>query len=198
MSEAPKEPVSRPMKGSMPLPAWANPQAVVEQVETTMAPIPPAFAAQIEQPQFAAAPAPQMPPPPPAFLNVQAPVVEAPVQELAKQPVIETPVIENVAIESVIEIEDDIPLPAIKRKTAKESPYPFDLLQVGQSFFVPLTVKKMATNVNQAMKKHMVQDGTFSKNRKGVDVPTLVKTVVFEVRIAEKNGVAGCRIFRTA
>ena len=190
MPMAPKAPVARPMKpaGAPPaIPAWANPDAVVA------APVPPpwataeavapqatapVFAAPVEQPQFTQAPTPQIP----------QPVI--PVEEK-----IEKPVEQSIG---AIEIEDGIPLPEIKRKSAKVSPYPFDLLNVGQSFFVPMEVKKMATHANQAMKKKMIQDGTFTKNKKGEDVPTMVKSVVFEIRAAEKNGVAGCRVFRTA
>jgi len=186
-----KEPVARPPKGTLPptVPAWANPEAVAA------APVPPPWAnteVPQEQPVFAV-PAP--------FAQPQ--VSQAPVSQPAPTAPVSTKPAASIAkkVEAVlapIEIEDGIPLPSITRKSAKVNPYPFDLLKVGQSFFVPLAVRKMATHANQAMKKHMVQDGTFTKNKKGEDVPAMIKTVVFEIRPAEKDGVQGCRIFRTA
>lgn len=96
-------------------------------------------------------------------------------------------------------IETGIPLPAITRKNAKSSLYPIDLLEVGQSFFAAETVKKMASVANSATKRFSVAlEGETRKKRDGSDVQAMQKTRVFEVRVAQKDGVDGARVFRTA
>lgn len=96
-------------------------------------------------------------------------------------------------------IEDNIPLPPITRKSAKANLYPFDALAVGQSFFVPETVKKMASQANSAMKRYSVAvEGEVRTKRNGDKVQAMQKVRVFEVRVAQKDGVDGARVFRTA
>lgn len=118
-----------------------------------------------------------------------------------QKPAVQTaaPVAEKAAVATpAIEIESGIAMPAITRKSAKSSVYPFDALQVNQSFFVAETVKKMASVVASATKRYSVPvEGKTRTNRKGEQVQLLEKTRVFEIRNAEKDGVQGCRVFRT-
>lgn len=113
------------------------------------------------------------------------------------------------------EIETGIEVPKSKR-TGKQSVYPFDALEVGQSFFVPATEKQpepsksLASTVAAAMKKYDVADCDENGVQKTKDVrnpktgeiktgvPAMKHTRIFKLSYAEKDGVAGARIFRTA
>lgn len=88
-----------------------------------------------------------------------------------------------------------------KKRASKPSIYPFDALEIGQSFFVAgKTAKDMASTVGSANKRWSENDpsGEHKKNRKGEMVPVRVQTRKFEVVNDTKDGVAGARVGRTA
>lgn len=100
---------------------------------------------------------------------------------------------------------------AAKRGGRRPDVYPFAILEVGQSFFVPSTAerpepwKAMASTVNTAMVRYAVPklDPTTGQpvqrtNRKGKVVTDTVRSRVFVLEKSEKNGVPGARVFRTA
>jgi hypothetical protein len=82
-------------------------------------------------------------------------------------------------------IETGIPIPEIQRGGFRTETYPFQQLEVGQSFFVPGTTEKpnpaksLASTVSSATRRYGKTDG-----RK------------FTIRTAEENGVKGARIWR--
>lgn len=103
---------------------------------------------------------------------------------------------------SDFEIESGIELPAVAGRGRTGSTYPFDKLEVGQSFFVEKPAKALASTVSSAIARFAVDvPGQTRTNRKGKQVQTTKPTRVFVVRSAKKtvNGaeVSGSRIFRT-
>lgn len=107
------------------------------------------------------------------------------------------------------EIESGIPMPASTRRGGvREAKYPFDKLEVGQSFFVapsekhPEPWKSYASTISGATKRYdVVVEGTKEvRNPKTGEVKTVPKTEhtrVFKIVEAEKDGVKGGRVFRT-
>jgi len=107
-------------------------------------------------------------------------------------------------------VESGVPIPAIKRQGAATSIYPFDALEVGQSFFVPATDempnpgKSLASTVSSASKRYATENGTRTINRKNketgemepVEVPAYKYDRKFMVRTVEENGVKGARVWR--
>lgn len=107
-------------------------------------------------------------------------------------------------------IDTGVPVPAIKRSGAATSIYPFDALEVGQSFFVPATDempnpgKSLASTVSSASKRYATETGTRELTRKNrttseietVTVPTYTYERKFMVRTVEENGVKGARVWR--
>jgi hypothetical protein len=100
------------------------------------------------------------------------------------------------------EIEANVPLPTKTRGTRK-SAFPFDALEIGQSFFVPNenfksgdAAKSLASTVNNANKQHSEPTGEVRTNRKGNEVPATKQLRQFIVRADSKDGVAGARVFR--
>lgn len=107
-------------------------------------------------------------------------------------------------------IEDGVKIPAIKRKGSATSVYPFDALEVGQSFFVPATEdtlnpgKSLASTVSSASKRYATENGTRTINRRNkesgemeqVEVPAYDYERKFIVRSVEENGVKGARVWR--
>lgn len=105
-------------------------------------------------------------------------------------------------------IETGVAIPSIKRSGAAASIYPFDKLEVGQSFFVPATDempnpgKSLASTVSSASKRYATENGTREINRKvdgvmtKVTVPAYVYERKFVVRSVEENGVKGARVWR--
>jgi hypothetical protein len=107
-------------------------------------------------------------------------------------------------------IDTGVPVPAIKRSGAATSIYPFDALEVGQSFFVPATEdmpnpgKSLASTVSSASKRYATETGTRELTRKNrttgeqetVTVPTYTYERKFMVRSVEENGVKGARVWR--
>lgn len=107
-------------------------------------------------------------------------------------------------------IDDGVAIPAIKRKGSATPIYPFDALEVGQSFFVPATEdmpnpgKSLASTVSSASKRYATENGTRTINRRNketgemepVEVPAYEYSRKFMVRTVEENGVKGARVWR--
>lgn len=107
-------------------------------------------------------------------------------------------------------IDDGVAIPAIKRSGSATSIYPFDALEVGQSFFVPATEdmpnpgKSLASTVSSASKRYATQNGTRTINRRNketgemepVEVPAYDYERKFMVRSVEENGIKGARVWR--
>jgi hypothetical protein len=109
-------------------------------------------------------------------------------------------------VKTMFKIEDSIPVPAISGRGRGGNVYPFDQLEVGQSFFVandeskPNAAKSLASTVSSATARYAVpaEDGSTKTNKKGEVVPVMVETRKFVVRSVEENGVKGARVWRTA
>ena len=109
-------------------------------------------------------------------------------------------------VKTMLQIEDNVPVPAISGRGRGGNVYPFDQLAVGQSFFVandeskPNAAKSLASTVSSATARYAVpaEDGSTKTNKKGEVVPVMVKTRKFVVRRAEEDGVKGARVWRTA
>lgn len=102
---------------------------------------------------------------------------------------------------SAFEIESDVPLPAVTARGRTGNTYPFDALQVNQSFFVAKEAKNLASTISSANNRYAeVIPGQTRTTRKGATVPATKLTRKFVVRTATKtiNGVEtkGARIFR--
>lgn len=98
------------------------------------------------------------------------------------------------------EIESGIEVPAIsgRGRAIGSSVYPFDQLQVGQSFFVPKEPRKLGSTVSSANARFSEEvPGQTRTNRNGKTVPVTKQTRVFVARAAEKDGVSGSRVWRT-
>lgn len=101
-------------------------------------------------------------------------------------------------------IESGIAVPSIAGRGRTATVYPFDKLEVGQSFFVansddrPNAAKSLASTVSSATARYAVPvEGQTRTNRKGEVVPLMQETRKFVVRSVEENGVKGARIWRT-
>ena len=109
-------------------------------------------------------------------------------------------------VKSMLKIEDGVPVPAISGRGRGVKVYPFDQLEVGQSFFVPNceskpnAAKSLASTVSSATARYAVpaEDGATKTNKKGEVVPVMVETRKFVVRSVEEDGVKGARVWRTA
>lgn len=109
-------------------------------------------------------------------------------------------------VKSMFKIEDSIPVPTISGRGRGGNVYPFDQLEVGQSFFVPNSedkpnaAKSLASTVSSATDRYAVpsEDGATKTNKAGEVVPVMVETRKFVVRSVEENGVKGARVWRTA
>jgi hypothetical protein len=109
-------------------------------------------------------------------------------------------------VKTMFKIEDIIPVPTIYCRGRGGNVYPFDQLEVGQSFFVansedkPNAAKSLASTVSSATARYAVasEDGATKTNKKGESVPVMVKTRIFLGRKVEENGVKGVRVWRTA
>jgi len=109
-------------------------------------------------------------------------------------------------VKTMFKIEDSIPVPTISGRGRGGNVYPFDQLEVGQSFFVandeskPNAAKSLASTVSSATARYAVpaEDGSTKTNKKGEVVPVMVETRKFVVRSVEENGVKGARVWRTA
>lgn len=108
-------------------------------------------------------------------------------------------------VHTAFEIEDNVALPSGTVRRAGAQLYPFDALQVGQSFFVPNTedkpnaAKSLASTVSSAVARYAVPvEGQFKTNKAGEQVPVTEPTRIFVVRKDVKDGVEGARVWRTA
>ena len=109
-------------------------------------------------------------------------------------------------VKSMFKIENEVPVPAISGRGRGGNVYPFEVLAVGQSFFVPNSeskpnaAKSLASTVSSATARYAVpaEDGSTKTNKKGEVVPVLVETRKFVVRSVEEDGVKGARVWRTA
>ena len=102
---------------------------------------------------------------------------------------------------SAFAIEDGIAMPTASGRGRGGNTYPFDALNVGQSFFVPNSedkpnaAKSLASTVSSATARYTeVVEGQFKANRKGEQVPVTRETRKFVVRSVE----GGARVWRTA
>lgn len=105
------------------------------------------------------------------------------------------------AITSAYQIEDDVPMPTASGRGRGGNTYPFDALNVGQSFFVanseskPNAAKSLASTVSSATARYAEPvEGQFKKNSKGEDVQVTKETRKFMVRAVD----GGARVWRTA
>lgn len=100
----------------------------------------------------------------------------------------------------VFELQTGIAIPPVAgRGRTGESIYPFEKMEVGQSFFVAKESKNLASTISSANARFAEEiPGETRKNRKGEDVPARRFTRKFVVRTVEENGVKGSRIWRTA
>lgn len=112
-------------------------------------------------------------------------------------------------------IEKGIPVPKTTRGSARTSAYPFDSMEVGDSFFIaasekhPEPEKSLASTISGATKRYDVADldengvqkTKSTRNPKTGEVkegvPAMKHTRVFVIRAGEKDGVKGARVFRT-
>jgi hypothetical protein len=92
-------------------------------------------------------------------------------------------------------IEDNVAIPAVTGRGRVGSVYPFEKLNVGQSFFVAKAAKNLASTVSSANARYAeLIPGQTRKDRKGNDVPATKFTRHFIVRSVE----GGSRIWRKA
>jgi len=107
---------------------------------------------------------------------------------------------ETQKVKSMFKIEDSIPVPTISGRGRGGNVYPFDQLEVGQSFFVEGEKAISPSTVSSAIARYAVPsaDGATKTNKKGETVPVMVETRKFVVRSVEENGVKGARVWRTA
>ena len=109
-------------------------------------------------------------------------------------------------VKTMFQVENDVPVPAISGRGRGGNMYPFKVLAVGQSFFVPNSeskpnaAKSLASTVSSATARYAVpaEDGSTKTDKKGEVVPVMVETRKFVVRSVEEEGVKGARVWRTA
>lgn len=105
------------------------------------------------------------------------------------------------------QIEDAVPMPTVAGRGSRTPVYPFDQLEVGQSFFVandedrPNAAKSLASTVSSATARYSVpsEDGATKTNRKGAEVPVMVETRKFIVRAVDETAQGrgpGARVWR--
>ena len=108
-------------------------------------------------------------------------------------------------VKTMFQIENDVPVPAISGRGRSGNVYPFELLAVGQSFFVPNSeskpnaAKSLASTVSSATARYAVpaEDGSTKTNKKGEVVPVMVETRKFVVRSVVFFDAKGARVWRT-
>lgn len=98
-------------------------------------------------------------------------------------------------------IEKNVAVPAISGRGGRtESIYPFDQMEVGDSFFVDKAAKNLASTVSSANQRYATQEKDEAgnlltrQNRNGETVPKMKLTRTFIVRSVE----GGSRIWRKA
>lgn len=113
---------------------------------------------------------------------------------------------EHTTMSTEFAIDSGIAVPSISRAGSATSKYPFHVLEVGQSFFVPHVTNKdgevvpgiTGSTVSSASKRYATKSGTKTITRKGeqVEVDNYVYERRFISRVVEENGVKGTRIWR--
>lgn len=102
---------------------------------------------------------------------------------------------QNMEAKAEFVIESGIEIPKTQRGGgAGNSKYPFDKLEVGQSFFVAKESKTLGGTVSSANKRYAKETGEMRTNRKGNQVAATVQERMFVARAVE----GGTRIWRTA
>lgn len=118
----------------------------------------------------------------------------------------------SVLAPSAFSIRKGVAVPPQKRTGGRGAPvYPFDALEVGDSFFVPATTakpnpaKSLASTVSSASKRYAserkdaagaVVNETVTVRGKTITRPQLIYSRVFIVRSTTENGVAGAYVGR--
>lgn len=101
---------------------------------------------------------------------------------------------------STFKIEDAVPVPPPIGRGRSGSKYPFDQLEIGQSFFVPDSEEQpdaaasLASTVSGATQKYASDHPTEKKTVKGKEVPKKVYSRKFCLRKVE----GGARVWRVA
>lgn len=96
------------------------------------------------------------------------------------------------------QIEKNVAIPSVTGRGKKESSYPFDDMEVGDSFFVPETedrpnpAKSLASTVSSANARYAEETGEVRKNRAGNEVPATRQTRKYVVR----SVAGGARVWR--
>jgi hypothetical protein len=107
-------------------------------------------------------------------------------------------------VKTMFKIDEGVPVPHISGRGRTGTQYPFDQLEVGQSFFVPNdeskpnAAKSLASTVSSATARFAVPDesGATKLNKNGETVPVMVETRKFVVRAVTENGISGARVWR--
>jgi len=107
---------------------------------------------------------------------------------------------ETQKVKTMFKIENSIPVPVISGRGRTGATYPFEQLEVGQSFFVEGEKAIAPSTISAATARYAVpaEDGSTKTNKAGESVPVMVKTRKFLGRKVEENGVKGVRVWRTA
>ncbi len=101
----------------------------------------------------------------------------------------------------MFQIEDNVSIPT-GAASRGNSLYPFDALNIGQSFFVAKTAemenpaKSLASTVAGANKRYAVETGEVRVNRKGKEVPATRQERQFVVRAVKEGDKEGARVWR--
>ncbi len=109
-------------------------------------------------------------------------------------------------VETSFAIESGVSIPAPIGRGRSGSKYPFDLLEVGQSFFVPDSTEQpdaaasLASTVSGATQRFATDHATETKTVKGKTVPKKVYSRKFALRKVEAakdpSGMNGARVWR--
>lgn len=98
-------------------------------------------------------------------------------------------------------IEKNVPLPTTTTAgRGRGSLYPFDDLEVGDSFFVPQVDGKpesMSSTVAGARRRFAEQTGNMTQDKNGNEVPEMRVTRNFVYKLVDENGVTGFRVWRS-
>jgi len=110
-------------------------------------------------------------------------------------------------VKASFSLDTDIAIPAVSGRGRTANTYPFEAMEVGQSFFVPNSAerpnaaKSMASTVSSATARYAVEvPGETVVNRKGKTVPKVNEIRKFVVRAVDETAQGrgpGARIWRT-
>jgi len=107
---------------------------------------------------------------------------------------------ETQKVKTMFKIEANIPVPAISGRGRAGNVYPFDQLEIGQSFFVEGEKAISPSTISAANYRYAVPsaDGATKTNKKGETVPVMTLVRKFIGRKVEESGTKGVRVWRTA